>query len=49
MNAQHCGGEPDRVHIQNMEQLNAYDCHQNVTEPQNTEYLHTRAQTVSQA
>jgi len=26
------------VHVQNMEQLNAYDCHQNVTEPQDTEY-----------
>jgi len=30
-------GEPDRVHMQNMEQLHAYDCHQNVTEPQATE------------
>ena len=30
-------GEPDRVHTQNMEQLHAYDCHQNVTEPQATE------------
>jgi len=31
-------GEPDQVHLQNMEQLNAYyDCHQNVTEPQATE------------
>ena len=23
-------GEPDRVHMQNMEQLNAYNCHQNL-------------------
>ena len=30
-------GEPYQVHVQNMEQLNAYDCHQNVTEPQTTE------------
>ena len=27
-------GEPDRVHVQNMEQLMANDCHQNVTEAQ---------------
>ena len=26
-------GEPDRVHPQNMEQLHAFDCHQNVAEP----------------
>jgi len=25
--------EPDRVHPQNMEQLHAFDCHQNVAEP----------------
>ena len=31
-------GEPDGVHMQNIEQLNAYDCHQNVTEPRTTEY-----------
>jgi len=30
-------GEPDRVHAQNMEQLHAFDCHQNVAEPQATE------------
>jgi len=30
-------GEPDRVHTQNMEQLHAFDCHQNVAEPQATE------------
>ena len=29
-------GEPDGVHVQNMEQLHAYDCPQNVTEPQAT-------------
>jgi len=29
--------EPDRVHAQNMEQLHAFDCHQNVAEPQATE------------
>ena len=29
-------GDPDRVHVQNMEQLHAYDCPQNVTEPQAT-------------
>ena len=28
-------GEPERIHMQNMEQL--HDCHQNVTEPQATE------------
>jgi len=27
-------GKPDRVHAQNMEQLHAFDCHQNVAEPQ---------------
>jgi len=27
-----------QVHVQNMAELNAYDCHQNVTEPQATEY-----------
>jgi len=31
-------GNPDQVHMQNMEQLHAYDCHQNVTERQATEY-----------
>ena len=30
-------GDPDRVHVQNMEQLHAFDCHQNVAEPQATE------------
>ena len=25
-------GEPKRVHMQNVEQLNAHDCHQNVIE-----------------
>jgi len=30
-------GGPDRVHVQNMEQLYAFDCHQNVAEPQATE------------
>jgi len=30
-------GEPDQVHVQNMEQLHAFDCHQNVAEPQATE------------
>ena len=29
--------QPDQVHMQNMEQLYACDCHQNVTEPQATE------------
>ena len=24
--------EPERIHIQNMEQLHAHDCYQNVTE-----------------
>ena len=33
-------GEPERIHKQNMEQLHAYDCHQNVTEPQVTEIIH---------
>ena len=45
-------GKPDRVHVQNMEQLNAFDCHQNETEPQDTEYhrkVHMCAQTASQA
>jgi len=32
------GGKPDRVHVQNMEQLHLYDCHQNVAETQATEY-----------
>jgi len=30
-------GEPDRVHMQNMEQYHAFDCHQNVAEPQAAE------------
>jgi len=30
-------GESDRMHMQNMEKINAYDCHQNVTEPQGTD------------
>ena len=30
-------GEPNRVHAQNMEQLHAFDYHQNVAEPQATE------------
>ena len=46
-------GEPDRVHTQNMEQLHAFDCHQNVAEPQATEnhikYTHVYTGTVSQA
>ena len=33
-------GEPERIHKQNMEQLHAYDCHQNVTEPRATEIIH---------
>jgi len=44
-------GEPDRVHMQNMEQIHAFDCHQNVTEPQATEnhikYTHVNTGTVS--
>jgi len=43
-------GKPDRVYMQNMEQLNAYDCYQNVTEPQATEKnAHMYTGTVSQA
>ena len=46
-------GEPDRVHAQNMEQLHAFDCHQNVAEPQATEnhmkYTHVYTGTVNQA
>ena len=42
-------GEPDRVHAQNMEQLHAFDCHQNVAEPQATENHITYTGTVSQA
>ena len=26
-------GEPEWVHVQNVAQLHAYDCYQNVTEP----------------
>jgi len=40
-------GEPDRIHLQNMEQL--HDCHQNVTEHQATEnhikYMYTHMYT----
>ena len=37
--------EPDRVHTHNMEQLHAFDCHQNVAEPQATEnHIHTCTQ-----
>jgi len=46
-------GEPDRVHAQNMEQLHAFDYHQNVAEPQATEnhikYTQVYTGTVSQA
>ena len=46
-------GEPDRILVQKMEQLHAYDCHQNVTEPQATEnhieYTHMYTGTVTQA
>jgi len=46
-------GEPDRVHVQNMEQLHAFDCHQNVAEPQATgnhiKYTHVYTGTVNQA
>ena len=46
-------GEPDRVHVQNMEQLHEFDCHQNVAEPQATEnhikYTQVYSGTVSQA
>ena len=47
-------GEPERVHMQNVDRLHAHDCYQNVTEPQTTEY-HTKSThvyntgTVSQA
>jgi len=38
-------GKPDRVHKQNMEQLNAYDSHQNLR-PQNiTKRIHTHLHT----
>ena len=46
-------GDPDRVHVQNMEQIHAFDCHQNVAEPQATEnhikYTHAYTRTVNQA
>jgi len=44
-------GEPERIHMQNMEQLHAYDCDQNVTEPRATENhtAHVYTGTVSQA
>ena len=43
-------GEPERIHEQNIEQLHAYDCHQNVTEPRATEnHTHVYTGTVSQA
>ena len=35
-NAQHCGVSLTE-YMQNIEQLRAYDCHQNVTKPQATE------------
>jgi len=35
-------GDPDRIRVQNMEQLHAYDCHQNVTEPQGPHYFMER-------
>ena len=45
--------DSQQIHMQNMEQLHAYDCHQNVTEPQATEnhikYTHVYTGTVSQA
>jgi len=46
-------GEPDRVHAQNMEQLHAFDSHQNVAESQATEnhikYTHKYTGTVNRA
>jgi len=40
-------GEPERVHVQNMEQLHAHDRYQNVTEhkPQATVYMTQNLQT----
>ena len=39
MNEWHCRARLNmQEHMQNMDQLHAYDCHQNVTEPQSTEY-----------
>ena len=35
-------GRCEQVHVQNVDQLHAHDCHQNVTEPQATEY-HTKS------
>jgi len=32
-------GKHERVHMQNVDQLHAHDCHQNVTEPQTTEHI----------
>jgi len=40
-------GEPERVHVQNMEQLHANDCHQNVTQAKKSTHMYTG--TVSQA
>jgi len=35
-------GEPERLHIQNMEQLHAHDCHPNVTETSGPRIWHTK-------
>ena len=35
-------GEPDRVHAQNMEQIHAFHCHQNMAEPQAKNKIYTR-------
>ena len=40
-------GKPDRVHVQNMEQLNAYDRRQNVTEWSVQASKHTHASMLS--
>ena len=31
-------GKPEQVHVLNVEQLHAHNCHQDVTEPEITEY-----------
>jgi len=33
-------GKPDRVHVQNMKQLNEYDCHQNLRPLNITKRIH---------
>jgi len=41
-------GEPERIHVQNTEQLHAHDCHPDVTESSGHRIWHTKSTTHAQ-